>query len=69
MSASNDMRVITGEIFGHATDFVIETERRGDQLVMKITTIPPPMELRDGELRAYPAPRWPWPETFKHTHR
>ena len=53
-------RVVTHEILGHPTDFLIEEQRNGDTTTLKITTVLPGMIYDGRNLRTYRPPAYPW---------
>jgi len=52
--------LVTRELFGQQTDFLIEQIRDGDIVTQRITTVFPDVEWDGKVVRSFPPPRYPW---------
>jgi hypothetical protein len=60
MDAANSATVVTADVLGHPTDFLIEQKRDGDEITITVSTVFPAVRWDGSILLTWPAPRYPW---------
>lgn len=59
-ASTGSASVVTQNIFGHETDFLITAKTDGDKNVITVTTVMPQLRRQGDLVASFAPPRYPW---------